>query len=279
MKRNQIIAISACAVLLLVMYLFGNTKKPKPADDTATEQQQEGHAQPAAGGESLNIMEYINGVNAQITDKAIGQKINELTDQKDYKGLMAQYTKLDKPLAVAYYSVQEAKHQNRAPIYISAGDYNAMLMQSAPDDKARKFLGNNVLECYKSAVELDTGNTDYKIRLAGAYLEDGGQPMQGVMMLLDIVKKDSNNVDAQLMLGRFGLISGQFDKAIARFEKILYLQPQNSEAMFLLAQAYVSKGEKQKAIELLEKCSKLVKEADAKKEIEKEIESLKKPNG
>ena len=152
-----------------------------------------------------------------------------------------------------------------------------MLLQSAPDEKARKYLADNAIECYSKAYNLDTTKTDNRIRLAGAYLQEGSQPMQGVSMLLDIVRKDSNNADAQLMLGRFGLISGQIDKAIARFEKVLYLQPQNSEALFLLAEAYNNQGNKQKAIELLDKCKKTVKEPAAKKEIEKYIEEIKKP--
>ena len=124
---------------------------------------------------------------------------------------------------------------------------------------------------------MDSTKTENRIRLAGAYMEDGGQPMTGVLMLLDIVKKDSSNVDAQLMLGRFGLISGQIDKAIARFEKVLYLQPQNSEALFLLAEAYNDQGNKQKAIDLLERCKKTVKDPATKKDIEKAIETINKP--
>jgi cytochrome c-type biogenesis protein CcmH/NrfG len=152
-----------------------------------------------------------------------------------------------------------------------------MLMQTAPDDKSRRYLVTNAIECYKKAAELDTANTEYKIRLAGAIMEEGSQPMQGVMLLLGIVQKDSNNVDAQLMLGRFGLISGQIDKAIARFQKILYLQPQNTEALFMLAQAYDTQGNKEKALELLEKCKKSTTDPKVRKEIDNVIENLKKP--
>ena len=103
--------------------------------------------------------------------------------------------------------------------------------------------------------------------------------MQGVSILLEIVRKDSANIDALLMLGRFGIISGQFDKAIARLEKILYLRPQNSEALLLLAEAYNGQGNKTKAIEMLERCKKTVNDPAAKKEIENYIQSIKKPNG
>jgi tetratricopeptide (TPR) repeat protein len=80
------------------------------------------------------------------------------------------------------------------------------------------------------------------------------------------------------MLGRFGIISGQYDKAIARLEKILYLRPQNSEALLLMAEAYNAQGNKTKAIELLERCKKTVTNPATKKEIEKYIEQIKKPN-
>ena len=276
MKRNQLIAIGFCAVLLIGLYFFGKTNKPKDASETPVApgghlpQQQE---QPA---ETLDISAYIADVNSKITDKATKESVEKLTASKSYRELIKQYQKLDKPLAIAWYSVKLAETENKPDAYVGAGDYNSMLLQSAPDDKSRKFLSTTAIDCYKKAVALDTANTENRIRLAGAYMADGAQPMQGVSMLLDIVKKDSTNVDAQLMLGRFGLISGQIDKAIARFEKILYLHPQNSEALFLLAQAYINKGEKQKALDLLEKCKKTVKDPEAKKEIENTIKNINK---
>ncbi len=100
--------------------------------------------------------------------------------------------------------------------------------------------------------------------------------MQGVGILRNIVAKDSNNVDAQLMLARFGIVSGQYDKAIARLEKVLYLQPQNTEALLLMAQAYEDTGLKPKAIEMLERCKKTIKDAEVLREIDNKIQDLKK---
>jgi len=275
MRRNQLIVISACAALLIAIYFFGNTKKPKEEGAAPMG----GHAQPqqqAAQPEALDIEAYI----AEVKSKAPAetqQKLNAAEKAQQYPVIIDVYKKMDKPLAIAYYIVKEANKVNSVKQYVMAGDYNAALMQSAPDDKSKKFLGGNVISCYKKAVDMDSANTDNRIRLAGAYMEEGSQPMSGVLMLLDIVKKDSSNADAQLMLGRFGLISGQIDKAIARFEKVLYLQPQNSEALFLLAEAYNDQGNKQKAIDLLERCKKTVKDPATKKDIEKAIETIKKP--
>jgi len=276
MRRNQIIVVSACLAVLIAIYFFGNTKKPTDASAAPMGQ---GHAQPqqqSAPVESLDIEAYLAEVKGK-SAPSVKQGIDAAEKAVDYKGLVDIYKKADKPIAVAYYIVKDAEKENSVKKYVAAGDFNATLIQTAPDDKAKRFLSANILTCYKKAVELDSANTDNRIRLAGAYLQDGTQPMSGVLMLLDVVKKDSNNVAAQLMLGRFGLISGQIDKAIARFEKVLYLQPQNSEALFSLAEAYNDKGDKQKAIELLERCKKTVKDPATKKDIEKAIESIKQP--
>jgi Tfp pilus assembly protein PilF len=273
MTRGQIITVSACFILLVVIYLFGNTVKPKDSNPAVV---MNGHAQTTP--EKLDIESYIANVNSLISDKATKERILALTAQDNYKELVVAYQKLDKPLAVAWFSVKAAQLDNKEETYLAAGEYNAMLMGSAPDDKARKFLSSNTILCYEKAVAMDTANTANRIRLAGAYVEDGEQPMRGIMMLREIVEKDSNNMDAQLMLGRFGMMSGQVDKAIARFEKILYLQPENTEALLLMAEAYDRKGDKQKAIELLERCRKTVREPEAKKEIDQYIQNLKKAN-
>lgn len=275
MSRNQIIVVSFCALLGLGIYLFADTKKPKKQTETA---QDGGHAMPQQKPETLDIEAYINEVNTKITDAAVKEKINKLAAAGQYKELISEYQKLDKPLAIAFYTVKLAEKENTAATYVSAGDFNAMLMQTAPDEKARVFLSENTLNCYQKAVELDSTNTENKLRLASAYMENGSAPMQGVSILLDIVKKDSTNIDALLMLGRFGIISGQYDKAIARLEKILYLRPQNSEALLLMAEAYNAQGNKTKAIELLERCKKTVSNPETKAEIEKYIKSIKQPN-
>ena len=279
MNRNQIIVVASCLVLCLGIYLFADTKKPKTektAEGGHNAMQPQGQQQ---APEALNIEQYLADINGIITDKATKEKVAKLSESKSYKDLIVEYQKLDKPLAIAYYSVKMAEADYKLESFVGAGDYNTMLMQTAPDEKAKSFLSGNAVSCYKKAVEFDSSNTANQIRLAGAYMESGGAPMQGVSILLEIVRKDSTNVDALLMLGRFGIISGPFDKAIARLEKILYLRPQNSEALLLLAEAYNGQGNKAKAIEMLERCKKTVTDPKAKKEIESYIQSIKKPNG
>ncbi len=276
MTRNQVLLIAFCAVLGIGIYLFADTKKPKEKLAEAEHEHTPGE-QPAA--ETLDINAYITETNAGITSAATKKKVEEFTATGNYKELMVQYQQLDKPLAVAHFAVKLAEKENKPESFAAAGDYNALLLQTAPDEKAAGFLRTNLLTCYQKAVDLDSNNTNNRIRLAGAIIEHNPAPMQGVAILLDIVRKDSANTDAQLMLSRFAIVSGQYDKAIVRLEKILHSHPQNSEALLLLAEAYKAKGDNNKAVEMLERCKKTVTDAATKKEIEKYIEQIKKPNG
>lgn len=56
-------------------------------------------------------------------------------------------------------------------------------------------------------------------------LVNGANPMDGIKQLRELVQKDSTNVDAQYTLGLFSVKSGQLDKAIERFKKVLALRP------------------------------------------------------
>ena len=47
------------------------------------------------------------------------------------------------------------------------------------------------------------------------------QTMKGIQQLLQVVKKDSNNMQAQMVLGIGGVISTQYDKAIERLNKVV----------------------------------------------------------
>lgn len=280
MNRNQIIVITACAAIGLGVYLFAGTTKPAAAIPEATEQHSEGdgHNHGAEQGEplALNIQGYISDLNSRIEDKATREKIEQLEKNSDYNGLIDEYRKLVKPLAISHYAMKLADKEPTVKNYLQAGDYSATLLQTAPDELSANYLKNNILEAYKKASEVEPNNKEVKMRLAAAYIETSPKPMEGVAILLDIVREDSTNIDAQLLLGRFGIVSGQYDKAIVRLEKVLYLQPQNSEALLLLAEAYNNQGESKKALELLERCKKTVKSPELRKEIEGYIEQIKK---
>jgi cytochrome c-type biogenesis protein CcmH/NrfG len=79
------------------------------------------------------------------------------------------------------------------------------------------------------------------------YIEGTGEPMKGVQMLRAITREKPDDVPANMLLGRMSIQSGQFDKAIGRFETVLKKEPENKEALYFMAQAYEGKGDKKES--------------------------------
>ena len=85
-------------------------------------------------------------------------------------------------------------------------------------------------------------------------LVNGQDPMRGIMMLREILEEDPNNVEAHWHLGLFSVQSGQYDKALGRFQKVLELDSVNfPDAWFYLGRTYATLDSNAQAIASLKK--------------------------
>ena len=100
--------------------------------------------------------------------------------------------------------------------------------------------------------------------------------MEGILKIRQVAEKDPENIYAQMTLGHASIVSGQLDKAIERFEKVLQLQPQNLEAILSVADAYERKGDKANAVVYYRKSLPLINIAGLKEEVELRIAELSK---
>ena len=101
-------------------------------------------------------------------------------------------------------------------------------------------------------------------------------PMEGILKVRQVVEKDSTNIYAQMVLGQGSLMSGQYDRAIDRFEKVLALQPVNLEAILLMAEVFERKEDKANAIKWYSKALPLALNPAMSSALEKRINELKK---
>lgn len=90
---------------------------------------------------------------------------------------------------------------------------------------------------------------EQKIQKAVELVQGGGAPMQGIMLLREVLQEDPNNADANYHLGVFSIQSGQFEKGIARFENVLNADPSRIDAYYYLGYIYAQLGNKELAIE------------------------------
>jgi TolA-binding protein len=101
----------------------------------------------------------------------------------------------------------------------------------------------------------DTDPVNLQISNAVAKVENGKKPMEGIMMLREILKKDSTNVDVHWHLAQFSITSRQIENAAYRFEQVIKYDDNQKypEAYFWLAQAKVALNKNNEAAKLFNK--------------------------
>lgn len=271
--NNTQIAVLSGSVLIIVLLYFANTKLPDNSGKMdATE------VAPVNGLDVNTFVERATVALEADQKENFVQLKSELSTATDktvvYEKLVYFWDQLRQPIVAAYFMEQIAINSNKEMDWKKAGDrYYAATRFVTGEEKPMLF--SRALECFEKTLELNPDNIDAKINLASCYVEGSAQPMKGIGMLRDIEKIDSNNINLQMSFAFFSEKSGQWDKAISRFEKILKIQPSFIEAYLHLADAYEQKGEKQKVIESLEKYITLVDDVAIKSEVQEYINKLK----
>lgn len=138
------------------------------------------------------------------------------------------------------------------------------------------------IQLFEKALIVNPNNDDLKIGLGSCYIfgkgrtsSDPQSTMQGIQKVLEVVRKDSTNMKAQLVLGIGGFTSGQYDNAIKRLTKVVAAQPKNLEAVAFLADSYAAKGDKEEAIKWYEHSKHIANDAHYIEEVNGRIKQLK----
>lgn len=224
----------------------------------------------------VQALEPVKRETLEQLEKALAKAATEPEKVEALNQLIAESEALKLELVATMYSKDIATLKNDADVWDKTGTYFMGLYYNLPGEPAeQQFKLQQARECFVAATELDTANLDYKVRLGVTFMEDQEQTMQGVQLLLGVVDVDSNHVSANLYLGRFGIISGQFDKAEARLNKVLSVDPANVEAYILMADVQMGLGNKEKAVEYLERVKTMVEDPAFIENVDNYIEKIK----
>ena len=122
-----------------------------------------------------------------------------------------------------------AELENTEQAWSIAGTTMTLGLKNADQEKIKKFCSKNAIKAFENAISMDPENVQHRTNLAICYAEYPSQdnPMQGIMMLLDLNKKHPDNVGVLITLARFGMQTGQFEKVQGRLQKVLSLEPDN----------------------------------------------------
>lgn len=191
------------------------------------------------------------------------------------RALAALWDAATQPAPAAFYYEAVAKKNNEFADWVNAGNRFNEATRASQDTAAQGAFSAHAVEAFTKATGIQPEDLEAKTGLGVAYVNGGGMPMQGITLLLDVVKQDPKNHAALLNLGMFAMKSGQFDKAVARFKTMIAIK-EEVEPYFYLAESYKQLGQKQEAIAAYEKCKELMGDPVAGQRIDEYIKELKK---
>lgn len=180
------------------------------------------------------------------------------------------------PFIAAEYEIKRIEQSADVEVLKTIGDRLVRLsFLENTNPGASLFFGNASVRAYSKALEAVPEDIDLKVRLASTYLDGTNQVMSGVSLLLEVLETEPNNIDANLILGRYGIVSGQLEKALSRLNTVIEQDSSIAEAYLYRAEALNGLGRNDEAIEDFERCKSLLDNPQLAEEIDIFIKELK----
>lgn len=259
--RYTAIAVSLVGIVAIVLLYFGNFSfQKKDAGDTQ------------AGVQGLSFDDFERLQLKNLSSLSL-DTFQNLRSSQDYERLASFWGGHDESLK-GYYIFKQAEKTKHYEDYKMAGQIFFSALSEPADTIIRNNLITFAVRSFEKALALHS-DEDTKLQLATVYVEATPEPMKGIALLRQITDSVPNHIPANMLLGRFAIMSGQFDKAEKRFNTILSQNPGNAEALYFMAQTQEGLGNNENAIELLELCKKIVNNKDFSVEIDEYIKGLK----
>ncbi|HYJ37071.1 MAG TPA: tetratricopeptide repeat protein [Chitinophagaceae bacterium] len=279
MKRKHWALAGFGLVLLMSLYFFGQTIPPKKTQPQQSEANKE--------SSDLSFDVILSASKQKLTPPQL-ERVQQLENSVVRGDVKAQQLKTYNQLATfwrdtarsflpaAYYTAEAAKLENKEKNLTFAAHLFLDNLRAQAEPQLKRWMANNARQLFERVLEINAGNDSAKVGLGSSYMlgNIGSNPMEGILMIREVADRDPHNMYAQMMLGIGGVMTGQFDKAIDRFKKVVDHQPANIEAVLNLAEAYEQKGDKASAIQWYEKTKLLIRNPEIEKELDARINSL-----
>jgi tetratricopeptide (TPR) repeat protein len=283
-NKIQLLLILAGVVLVLGMYLAprqaSSEEGVKEEIEAAVEDNHDHEHQLEADKESSDPLENISvEIRNQLSE--LEEKASKIEDVESrltlYDSLIAISIKNNIPPRVAKYSKEKARTVSTEINWMLAGDNYFKAFRLSKNTNQSMVEG--AISCYEKVLEINPDNLDAETAIGVAYVEGAGalgqMPMKGIGILKEVLNKDPKNINALTNLGYFAIQSGQYEKAIERFNTVLEIDPNNAEAYIYLTDIYLSQDDIKKGIETLETYKSLVDDPIAKQQVDDYIKELK----
>jgi tetratricopeptide (TPR) repeat protein len=284
-KKQQWFVAGTGIVLVAILFFFGKTVPPKKQQGLEAASASTNHTAAYDIKASLSAAKanlsparqgYINSLESAVVRGDVKNQQVHIYHQlanfwKDSVRLFEPY---------AFFTAEASKLENSEKSLTFAAQLFLDNLRAVNEEPQKLWMAQQARELFERALKLNPANDSAKIGLGSTYIfgsapEDPGHVMQGIQHILEVARRDSTNMYAQLMLGIGGLVSGQYDRAIERLNKVVAAQPSNVEAILTLAEAYERHGDPKNAARWYQESKKHIANQDILTEIDSRIRSLK----
>lgn len=282
-KSKQYIAIGVVAILMVFLYsldIKGLVKQD-------TEGEKAGMQSSATASNTAEVKEVnaeaVTSVSKQMISASLAADIEKLEKQEKaadgaekliiQRQIAQKWDDVNQPAAAAFFYEEIAIAEPNYANWLLAGDRFTEGYQNYRDSTVTVGLVNKAINAYNKALEFNASSLDAKTGLGVAYVSGTQNPMQGIQLLLGVVKEDPKNQKANMNLGMFSMKSGQFQKAVDRFKTVIAVKP-TPEAWFYLGTSYENLGQKPEAVLAYQKSKELAADPSLSEFVDRKIKEL-----
>jgi tetratricopeptide (TPR) repeat protein len=182
----------------------------------------------------------------------------------------------------AWYEAEASRLENSEKSLTFAAHLFLENLRGENNPALLKWKALQARDLFERSLKINPANDSSVVGLGACYIfgNISETPMEGILKVKSVVDKDSENIFAQEVLGHGSFLSGQYDKAISRFETVFRLSKTNEvmqlRAALIIADAYERKGNASSAIDWYKKALPFIgnDNEDLRSAVHKRIDDL-----
>ncbi|WP_375435355.1 tetratricopeptide repeat protein [uncultured Hymenobacter sp.] len=187
--------------------------------------------------------------------------------------LADKYKAAEKFDSAGYFLEQLALARPGEQTWKRAADAYFEAFSFATTQERQKTLGTKCQELYGKVLKNNPENLDAKTNLGMAFMASEN-PVQGVVLLREVLVADPRNEKAIYNLGLLSMQSNQYDKAVERFRELTKVNPENVNGQFYLGVALAQTGANDDAKAAFQKAKSLSTDPGLTAAVDEQLQKL-----
>jgi tetratricopeptide (TPR) repeat protein len=246
MKKSQIIFIVAGLVMVATLYSLPMIVVENDGENLSMEEDDLSSDFDSTGA----LHNATLSAEAQsVIEKLVGEM--DVADDKEKFVIFADsiasfYEEGGKLDSAAYFYGLAAEKYPDLNTWEKAGNAYYEAFGYSMDEQKTQALASKTRAYLNKVLEKNPERLDLKTKVAMTYVSSPN-PMQGITMLRDILEEDPQNEAALFNMGILSMQSGQYKKAVERFELLVANNPEHIQGQFYLGVCYFESKQRNKA--------------------------------